>query len=169
MLQRLAFSIMVHLAFAVAGIGLIWVLTNDDAAILPMLLAKMFSDPAGLASIRAEAAGHMMQWCALALLTSFVTSSLWVVIAERTLVMDTDGARSRGGSWAGLLILALILAAASGYAQVYAKAANLTLTPQTIVAGGLVTILAVVAAYYLGTFVAVKRPMRPSIPLAPHV
>ena len=133
MLPRLALNLVVHVVMAALAVGAIAFLTRDETCLLPALVTRLFSDPASLATIRGEAAGHVMIWAALAVATSFVMAGAWILFTERANPLDADGARSRVGSWAGLLIVAVIVAAVIGYMQIYAAAVNLTLNTGTIV------------------------------------
>jgi len=169
MLPRIALSTGVHICLAILAVAVIWLLTKGDASLVPALRDRLFNDPDTLGRVRSDAVGHMMLWAALSLAGSFLLSSLWVSIAERTMPIDDHQARSRSGSWAGILLLLVFWFFVIGFIQIWRTSTHLDMNLKTIVIGGLITLTLTCLAYYAGTFVAVKRAMRPSVPFAPVV
>ena len=166
MLPRVALSTTIHIVGAALGLGLIWLLMGNESSLSASIVQRMINDPNALQQIREESRGHVWLWCIAAVAISFVLSSVWIVLAERTSPLDESQARSQRGSWAGLFVLTVIAFAAVGYFQVVGSGLSAFVNAGSVAIGGIACLVITCAAFYLGAFFGVKRTMRPSVPFA---
>lgn len=174
-------NLLVH---AVAfGIGFaIFELLKPDVVVNPDYISALSRAGFDMAAIYRDAAAGsvalLRDWWGVAVLVSFVASSLWLVLADLRRPTSPQEARSAFALWLVFFFLAGVFVGVFAYYYFeFQKDAQLQLLgvlflnaqkirPQLlaeVVAGAAVTAM---VGYYFGTAIGVKRAMRPSVPLA---
>lgn len=117
-----------------------------------------------LLTVLGDARGDLMMWCFIGFGFSWLTSSLFLALAERFRPANEHEASSKIGLWSFLLLLTIAVTSVTGWLSL--MRAHSSLLPGSFMAAILVAALGMLAAYYLGTALMVRRVMRPSVPLA---
>ncbi len=166
LLPKWLLSLLIHAVAAGVAAGLIHWVGSDERVLAQALLTRLTDNPIAIQQTLEDTRSALILAAVLTFGAGFLCSALWLLIAERSAPVDNDSARSQTGSWAGLLLLALLLGLILWWVQIW-----MPLISHNLVAGVLVkTVPAVLAgaalAYYLATGLLVKNAMRPSVPLA---
>jgi uncharacterized membrane protein len=107
------------LAIHLAMIGLYWAIvsfvlaTQDNLS--PSVLERTEGDVQRIAANIAEVSGAMLSSGLVAILIGAILACVWLLLIENKPPIGSNDARRKRGSWAGLLLVALIAGGATFY------------------------------------------------------
>jgi uncharacterized membrane protein (DUF485 family) len=163
---RIFWSLLVHIGFISAAVGLIYLIGGSETALAEATRAQYADNPATLEDIRSASIAELILWAMLALAVSWILSSLWLVIAERQRPRTPVEGASKKGSWVLMLVLCLMAMAVIGWMRIWRGGLEVDLATDTLTFGMIIIGISVFAAYFLGTAMSVKTVMRPSVPFS---
>jgi hypothetical protein len=166
---RIGKALLIHVLIGIAVLATIWLMADafEDASLtLQTKYAEAADGGASVLNELGDARSQMLEWGVLALSASWLCSSLFVALAQHR------GARgySEGGSmfatWIGLFILTILAAVAGWWRLVSLLDIGTLIASNNYAISLVVTFIGTALAYYLATGVAVRLPMKRSVPLA---
>jgi magnesium-transporting ATPase (P-type) len=160
---RIGKSFFINALFLLIALGLVFILVRGVDALSEDVLRR-YETPNARLTIVSDTRSTMMIWCLVIFLTSWITSSLFLVSAERVRPDNRAQGASRLGLWVLLLIVTVAIVAFDVWFSLFRNSILVYLETDAfgpaLVGGILLSLL----AYYLATGLAVKRTMRPSVP-----
>lgn len=164
-LMKIFWALLVHLGIGLLAWLLIYLIGSDETALTTVIRTDYADRPEMLDSIRSDAVAQLVQWLVRSLAVSWLLSSIWLVVAQRTRPTGPAEGASRQGLWVVLLLVALAAMAWFGWSLVYASSVSTELASSILTSATAIVALATLLAYYLATGTNVKATMRPSVPL----
>jgi hypothetical protein len=163
MFGRIARSFFINFFFLLLALGLIFLLVRGIDALSEDVLRRYQTLNSRL-TVVGDTRGRLMIWCVVIFLSSWITSSLFLVSAERVRPENRSQGASRLGLWVVLLILTVGVIAFYSWFGLFRNSILVYLASDSFgpaLIGGIILNL---LAYYFATGLAVKRTMRPSVP-----
>lgn len=166
---RIGKSLLIHVLVGLAVLATIWFMADafEDASLaLQAKYAEADDMGASVMNELGEARGHLLAWGILALTISWLSSSLFIALAQNR------GARgySEGGSlfatWIGLFIFTMLGAVVAWWRQVSLLDIGSLVASTNYSISLVIGFIGTALAYYLATGVAVRLSMKPSVPLS---
>jgi predicted neutral ceramidase superfamily lipid hydrolase len=162
-------TVLLNLLLHLLCFGIVYMLlvfpTGVDS-LTEQILAKYQSNAALQRSFLGMAVGHLVWWAFWSLLFGALLSSFWLVaVADRARVNSRTEAQAYTRSWALSLLPALVLSVAIFLFNTNGLVERL-LVPGTTYYGLLVGLIAVLAAFWLGTGLFVKHDMQAAVPFS---
>ena len=146
------FWAIVHFAFG----------TQD--ALNAALVERLDGDPARVQAYLDELAGTLLTAGIAGLLAAAVLACLWLVLIDRSPPYGDKSARSKRGSWAGLLILALLILVALFWFLVIGAPIAETLASGLSLNATLAAVALAVIGYWLATALFAPASTKVAIP-----
>jgi magnesium-transporting ATPase (P-type) len=166
-MMRVIKSFFLHLLILLAALGLVYLIVAGQESLSPELrLRYQGRPPAVLLGLVENARGTLMMWVFTCFLVSWLSSSLFLAMAERSRPANEREAANKKGLWAGMLVVTLAAIAFTAWLNLIEPGVSIALASGTFMTALLVGGILAVLAYYLATALAVKLVMRPSVPLA---
>lgn len=162
---RIAKSFLVNLLLMVIVIGVVFLMIQGVSSLDPTVRAGL--TPRRQEARVADMRTLMLMWCLVAFLISWIASSLFLAVAERTLPSHVAEARSRMTLWTILLFTTIALLALTCWLILFQGRTGISeyITFENWGPVLIVSIVLSLISYYLATGLAVKTSMRPSVPL----
>lgn len=159
-------SFVIHLIVSVVGFLLLFFLTRGQDALASNVLEALFNNPMQLEAQRAAVASGAFMAFGLAMAISFVTSAIFLLVADAYRPGLTGKGQRLMGLWFGLLLLALAASAGGLWWQLWQSALSFDFNPSRLWTVAAISKVAVLIAYYLGTAWPVKPECKTSVPFA---
>lgn len=163
---RVFWTLVVHLVLFLVLFGLIYFLGGGEDAVATAVRNQYQDNPDTLNAIRSAAVWLLIHGCALAMAWSWVMSGIFLLAAERQRPSGPSEGAALLPLWVWMLVINLAGFALMTWSIVWRAASRLDLAPWMLNSGLLLTLFGVLLAYFLGTALAVKTVMRPSVPLS---
>ncbi|HYI40306.1 MAG TPA: hypothetical protein VE053_08310 [Allosphingosinicella sp.] len=166
---RIGKALLIHLLIGAGVLATIWFMADtfgDASLALQNDYAEAADGGASVLNELGDARGQMLKWAILALSFSWLFSSLFVALAQRRAARGYSEGGSMFAAWIGLFIVTILAAVAAWWRQVSLLDIG-TLIASNNYAISLVTgFIGTALAYYLATGLAVRLPLKRSVPLA---
>ena len=152
-------AVLVALYWAVVKFAL-----ASQTALSEQVLGLTEGDPLRIQAYLDEMIGALVSAGIIGLLVAALLASLWLILVDRNPPFGDKSARGKRGSWAGLLLVAIVVAAGSCWLRVIAApiaetlAGSLPMTATAIVVG------LVVVGYWLSTAIFVPSSTKVAVP-----
>ncbi len=157
----------IHLVFGLMAFGLAFMFTSEFNSASESLLAELADADDAEAQVLAyllAARDQLVGWIWPAMGVSFLSSILFLGLAQQTMPGTQVEAQSKKGLWTGLMLGMLLFAIISWYFLVAAPEAGFALLFTNYAMILALTFLLVLLGYYLSTAMFVKSTMVPSVP-----
>ena len=164
-LQRITKAFAIHLLLLLAAVGLAYAAVHGEES-LSAAIRTQYQDQSAdvLLQLVADARGRVIGWLLASFAVGWLASSIFLAAAQRTQPANERQAASRRGLWSGLLIVTVAVTGVLAWLRLFALGVSTDLASSgfmlALIGGGVLVLL----AYYLGTGLAVKAAMRPSVP-----
>ena len=161
---RLAGVLAIHAVL----IALYWAIVKfalaGQTALSEKVLGLTEGDPQRIQAYLDEMVGALVSAGVIGLLAAALLATLWLVLVDRNPPYGDKSARSKRGSWAGLLLLALIVSAGVCWLRVIAAPIAETLAGSLPVTATAIVVGMVVVGYWLSTAVFVPSSTKVAVP-----
>jgi len=165
MFGRIVKSFFVNLLFLALAVGLVFLMVRGAAGVLTDDFMDRYVSSTRRLSEVAGARGQLLLWTLAAFGSAWLVSSLFLVSAERASPQNRDQGAARIGLWTMLLVALGVMLAITAWFILFDSPRVANLAPNVFSLVFIGGILLVLLAYYFATGLAVKRTMRPSVPL----
>lgn len=165
-------SLLIHALFAAILAGLALWLTGaiEYASEQQRRIYETAPDPAlALETVLGDARLNVIGWNVGALCVSWLASTVFVAVAERSLPRNEREGGSRTPAWFGLMVFVVLSTAIAWWRQVDLTGVGAVLVSGSYLALNVAGYVLVVFAFWLASAMTVKMTMRPSVPLSPLV
>jgi hypothetical protein len=163
---RIAKSLGVNILFLLLALGAVYLLVRGaDSLSETSRLALRLASAASLDIRVGDARSQLMVWTLAIFVISWLTSSLFLLSAEQARPITREDGKQRMGMWAAMLMLTLGMVGFVAWFTLFHTSVNALLSLYTFGSTIALCVVLNLLAYYLATALAVKRTMRPSVPL----
>lgn len=164
LIPRMLGVIGVHLAAAAIYWAIVEFGFSGQSSLAPDLVDRLDGDPVRISAYIGEMAREMLMAGIGGLLFAAVLACLWLVLIDRSPPIGDRSARAKRGSWAGLMILSIVVSIGLfGAKLVLAPVATLLAASVPVNASAL-GLISVALAYWLSTALFAPSSTKVAVP-----
>lgn len=156
------------LAIHLAMIGIYWAIVSFMLATQDNLSAAVLERTEGdaqrIAANIAEVSGAMLSPGIMSILVGAVLACLWLLLIEKKPPVGTNDARRKRGSWAGLLLVALVAGGATFFFLLIGAPVSEMLAANVPLQAMIAALVLLALGYWVGTGVLVVNSAKVAVP-----
>lgn len=164
LLTRILGTLGVHAAPAAAFWGIVRFGFADQGALAPDLVDRLDGDPLHIAAYVDDVSTQMLLAGLGGFAIAAALASIWLVLLDRNPPYGDKSARAKRGSWAGLLIVAIIAAAVLFWLKLLGSPVATLLAPNVPLNVTAIGMVLVVVGYWLSTAIFAPSSTKVAVP-----